>query len=73
MIILMWITKKMNFKKGGDVMKDWKVVKSKKLSTDKQERFVVVDKSTGRVIDSCRGYGYKSFQKAYEAFSWKYC
>ena len=54
-------------------MKDWKVIKSKRLSTEKQERFVIVEKSAGRVIDSCRGYGYRSFQKAYEAFSWKYC
>lgn len=54
-------------------MNDWEVVKSIKLSTDKQERYVVVDKSTGKVIDNCRGYGYKSFKKAYEAFSLKYC
>ncbi len=53
-------------------MKDWKVQKSKRLSTDKQERFVIVSRTSGKVLDDCRGYGYKSFQKAYECYSWKH-
>lgn len=53
--------------------KFWKVKRSETLSTSTESRFVVVHKLTGKLLDDCRGYGYKSFQKAYDCYSWKHC
>ena len=34
-------------------------------------RYVIVDTSTGEIVDDAQGYGYKSEQKAYACFSYK--
>ena len=34
-------------------------------------RFYLVDEETGNVVDDARGFGYKSAQKAYAAWSYK--
>ena len=33
--------------------------------------YIIVDKETGEVLDDAQGYGYKSPQKAYAAYSYK--
>lgn len=53
-------------------MADIKVIKSKKLSSQFDERFVVVDANTEEVLDNAQGYGYKSIQKAYAAWNYKH-
>jgi len=47
------------------------VVKSDKLSNSFDERFIVVDKETGEILDDAQGYGYKTVKKAYAAWTWK--
>lgn len=34
-------------------------------------RYIIIDSDTGEVFDDAQGYGYKTAQKAYAAFSWK--
>ena len=52
-------------------MKNIKVIKSKSLSTYRQERFIIVDLDTGEIVDDAQGYGYKTVQGAYAAWSYK--
>lgn len=47
------------------------VVRSDKLSSMFEQRYVVIDKETGEVLDDAQGYGYKSRQKAYAAYGYK--
>ena len=47
------------------------VIESEKLSGEYDKRYVVVDKDTGEVLDDAQGWGYKSVQKAYAAYSYK--
>ncbi|WP_226351945.1 hypothetical protein [Pseudonocardia sp. ICBG601] len=48
-----------------------KVVISTALSRGRDLRYVVVDVTTGEIIDDAQGYGYKSAQNAYRAHSYK--
>ena len=48
-----------------------KVIKSEKLSSQWEPRFVIVDETTGNVLDDAQGYGYTSAQNAHRAWSWK--
>lgn len=48
------------------------VVHSASLSKMDDDRFVVVDKESGEVLDDAQGYGYRSAQKAYTAWSYKH-
>lgn len=34
-------------------------------------RYIIIDSDTGEVFDDAQGFGYKTAQKAYAAFSWK--
>lgn len=52
-------------------LEDVEIVKSEALSTRYDTRFVILDKSTGEIIDDAQGYGYKSQQKARAAFLYK--
>lgn len=52
-------------------MANVKVIKSDSLSSRFDERFVVVDADTGKVLDNAQGYGYKSAQKAHAAWAYK--
>ena len=45
------------------------VIKSEKLSTDYDKRYVVIDKDTCKVLDDAQGYGYKTIQGAYAAYA----
>ena len=47
------------------------VIESAKLSGEYDKRYVVVDKDSGEILDDAQGYGYKSIQKAYAAYSYK--
>lgn len=46
------------------------VVKDSRLSQGRDERFVVIDKDTKKVLDNAQGYGYKSIKGAYAAWSY---
>lgn len=48
-----------------------KVIKSEKLSSLYDNRFIIIDLDTGKIIDDAQGYGYKTKQKAYAAFYYK--
>ncbi len=37
----------------------------------KADRFIIIDKDTGEVLDDAQGYGYKSVKKAYAAWAYK--
>lgn len=47
------------------------VIESAKLSSEYDKRYVVVDKDSGEILDDAQGWGYKSVQKAYAAYSYK--
>lgn len=51
--------------------KTYKAVRSASLSSTWDPRFVIVDEATGEVLDDAQGYGYKSAQNAYAAWSYK--
>lgn len=51
-------------------MSEIKVVESPELSKPYQKRYVVIDKSTGEVLDNAQGYGYKSIHGAYAAYAY---
>lgn len=38
---------------------------------DDSNRYVIIDKETGEIIDDAQGYGYKSKRKAYAAHAYK--
>ena len=46
-------------------------VKADNLSKLGDNRYVIVDKVTGEILDDAQGYGYKSPQKAYACFGYK--
>ena len=46
-------------------------VRNDRLSNSYQQRYVIIDKETGEILDDANGYGYKSKQKAYAAYGWK--
>ena len=48
-----------------------KVIKSEKLSTAWEPRYVIIDEATNEVLDDAQGYGYKSSQSAYKAWEYK--
>lgn len=48
--------------------RNYEVVKSEELSTQYDERYVVISKETGETLDDAQGYGYKSVRKAYAAY-----
>jgi len=35
-------------------------------------RYIIVDETTGEIIDDAQGYGYKTKQKAYSAYNYKF-
>lgn len=47
------------------------VVESVQLSKNYQKRYVIIDKSTGEVLDDAQGYGYKTVHNAYASYSYK--
>lgn len=49
----------------------YKVVKSNKLSTKSQARFVIVDIDTGEVVNDANGWGYKTYANAQNACKWQ--
>ena len=46
-------------------------VRADRSSNDYQQRYVIIDKETGEILDDANGYGYKSKQKAYAAYGGK--
>lgn len=49
-------------------MNHFRIVKSFKLP----DRFIIIDNHTGKVLDDAQGYGYKTPQKAYACWKYKY-
>ena len=47
------------------------VVEDSKNSKPYEKRYIVINKDTGEVLDDAQGYGYKTIQKAYAAYSYK--
>ena len=35
-------------------------------------RYIIVDETTGEIIDDAQGYGYKTKQKAHSAYNYKF-
>ena len=52
-------------------MSNISVIRSTVLSKDFDDRFVIIDKDTGELLDDAQGYGYKTAQKAHAAWSYK--
>ncbi|TXH11000.1 MAG: hypothetical protein E6R04_03360 [Spirochaetes bacterium] len=52
-------------------MSDIKVVPSDSLSKPYDRRYVVIEESTGKVLDDAGGYGYKTPQKAHRGWAYK--
>jgi len=46
------------------------VIKSEKLSSPWEPRFIIVD-DNGNVLDDAQGWGYTSAEKAHRAWGWK--
>ncbi len=44
----------------------------KEVVKENEKRFIMIDENTGEVIDDAQGYGYKTKQKAYSAYNYKY-
>lgn len=49
-----------------------KAIKSDSLSSSYDTRFVIVNTETGEILDDAQGYGYRSAQKAYAAYTYKH-
>ena len=47
------------------------VIEDLNLSKEYDRRYVVVDKTTGEILDDAQGYGYKTKKKAYSAYAYK--
>lgn len=52
--------------------KNIKAIKSDSLSGNYDTRFVIVNTETGEILDDAQGYGYRSAQKAYAAYTYKH-
>lgn len=37
-----------------------------------EDRYVIVDKDTGEILDDAQGYGFKTAEKAYKCFHYKH-
>lgn len=62
----------MNINNRNELQKnDITVVQSEELSDAHNNRYVIVDKQTGDVLDDANGWGYKTKQKAYSSWSYK--
>lgn len=52
--------------------RNFKIIKNEYLSkTRNDERYVVVDSNTGKILDNAQGYGYKSYENAYRSYTYK--
>ena len=49
----------------------YEVSYSESLSSNYEPRYVVIDTETGEIVDDAQGYGYKSKQNAYKAWTYK--
>ena len=46
------------------------VVKSESLSTPEQDRYVIIDRFSRKVVDNANGRGYRTRVAAYSAWTW---
>ena len=42
-----------------------------RIKKGKEQRYVIVNKETGEIIDDAQGYGYRTIQGEYKAFKYK--
>lgn len=54
-----------------ELSNDYKVVTSERLSKPSSKRWVVIDSSTGELLDDAQGYGYRTKQSALAGFGYK--
>lgn len=54
-----------------ELCNDYKVVKSERLSRATSKRWVVIDPSTGEILDDAQGYGYRTKQSALAGYGYK--
>lgn len=52
-------------------MRNVRVVSDSRYSSNGETRYIIVDDKSGRVLDDCRGKGYKSAEKAIACYKWK--
>ena len=50
---------------------EYEVVRSEKLSEPFDDRYVVISKATGEILDDAQGYGYRTARKAHAGFAYK--
>lgn len=48
------------------------VIKSKELSKPCDDRYVIINRKTKKVIDDAQDYGYKSKKNTYRAYTFKF-
>ena len=49
------------------------IVKEKKTEWEiEKKKYIIVDEVTGKIIDDAQGYGYKTKEKAYSAYNYKF-
>lgn len=52
-------------------MKNIKAIRDDSLSCRGDDRYILINTETGEIVDNAQGYGYKSIQGAYAAYSYK--
>ncbi|RBR32679.1 hypothetical protein [Enterococcus cecorum] len=50
---------------------DYQAVYSKKLSQRGEARYIIINVTTGEILDDAQGFGYKSKKKAYAGYYYK--
>ena len=41
------------------------------MDTNYTPRYILVDETTGEIVDDAQGYGYTTAHKAYKGYGWK--
>ena len=50
---------------------DYQAVYSRKLSQRGEARYIIINVTTGEILDDAQGFGYKSMKKAYAGYYYK--
>ena len=50
---------------------DYQAVYSRKLSQRGEARYIIINVTTGEILDDAQGFGYKSKKKAYAGYYYK--
>ena len=52
-------------------MPETKNIKAVEIDKNHEKRFVIIDATTGELLDDAQGYGFKTAQKAYASYGYK--